>query len=256
MTISTEISVFIYIDFLVSMGLQLSKIRYRPKRYVEHYYLCNYRPLHTGGDQLSQSLLRFKSAIQDDLRAWIDCSVSELKQLAIPRDVIVMRALGSHETAVESRTDTALDRLGKSIAKAFGIRWMPWLIAKARHTRPLKSLTAKERRAEIKRTYQLTKDYFDFDGKRILLIDDITTTGITLTSIIRLIKQYFPDSRFKVFTLAKTEQESPLNASLHLSGSGYLWENDAGWRAAEPETEYNAYSKLVSCIRGDDFTID
>ena len=108
-----------------------------------------------------------------------------------------MRALGSHETAVESRTDTALDRLGKSIAKALGISWIPWLAARAKHTRPLKSLTAKERRAEIKRTYHLTEDYFDFDGKRILLIDDITTTGITLTSIIRLIKQYFPDSRFK-----------------------------------------------------------
>lgn len=236
------------------MGLQMSKIEYWPRRYVEHYYLCNYRPLHTGSDKLSHSLLRFKNALGFDLKAWIDCTVGELRQLDIPDDVIVIRALGSQETGIDRHANTALDQLGRAMADVLNLRWMPWLIGKSGPTRPLKSLAAKERRAELSHAYCLAGSYFDLNDKRLLLIDDILTTGITITSIIRLVKQSFPRARFKVFTLAKSDYQSRLNRALRLSGPTYQWKQSGGWRVAEPASEYNGYAGLVACILKDDFS--
>lgn len=170
----------------------------------------------------------------------------------MPGDFIVMRALGSKETTIDKLYDTPLDKLGKSIACAFGVEWLPQLISKPKHTRPMKFLDRMERLLELKHAYYLSDDYFDFDGKRILLVDDIVTTGSTVASIIRLIKDYFPSCRFKVFTLAKTSYETP-QLNLHLSGSAYTWKGNSGWIAAEEKATYNSYSGLCSCILNDSF---
>jgi len=238
------------------MSLQQSKLSYNPGHYVEHFYLCNYRPRHIGGDRLSRSILRFKDALAHDLRAWIDCAVSELQKVDIADDIIVMRALSSTETIIDASSDTALDKLGKAIAEKFAINWMPGLINMLKITRPLKSLEAAERSTEIKNAYSLFSENLDLNDKRLLLIDDIISTGTTITTIIRLIKQHFPRSRFKVFTLAKSDYDSSLNASLYLAGATYAWEENSGWMVAEEEPVYNRYSyaQLSNFILKDDFS--
>lgn len=106
------------------------------------YYLCNYRPLHLGGDRLSRSLIRFKEALAFDLQAWIECAIRELQQVDMPGDFIIMRALSSEETIIDSNADIALDKLGRAIAEVFNINWKPRLIGKQNYTRPLKLLAS------------------------------------------------------------------------------------------------------------------
>lgn len=235
------------------MSLQQSKIFYHQGRYAEHYYLCNYIPSRSGADKLSHSLIRFKEALAYDLQAWIDCAVSELEKLKMTSDTIVIRALGSEETKTDENSNTALDKLCKAIGETYGCQWKPGLIGKPQHQRSLKSLTWEERRKEIRHAYYLSQEYFDFDRKEILLIDDIITTGATVTAIIGLIKEYFSRARFTVFTLAKTAYIHTLNDDLHLHGSGYKWEDSMGWKVAEDEEPYNNYTGLCNCIRKDDF---
>ena len=76
------------------MGLQHSQIPFAQNHTIEHFYLCNYRPQYRGADKISRSLLRFKESLAHDLHAWIDCAVNELRNIVIPSDVIVIRALG------------------------------------------------------------------------------------------------------------------------------------------------------------------
>lgn len=236
------------------MGLQSTKLFYQKGHAVEHCYLCNYRPLADGHDKLSKSLLRFKSGLQEDLKAWIDCAVKELEQLVIPNDVMVIRALGSRETRIEENSNTALDLLGKAITAHFQLEWNPTIIGKMMSTPSLKSLSAKERSAVIKHVYCFTIYPPGFNGKRILLIDDILTTGATALSIIRLFKQYLRDTKFMVFTLAKSAYGNGLNEPIYLAGESYDWQEKSGWIAAEETTEYNNYSRLTKAILADDFS--
>jgi len=237
------------------MSLQQTKIYYHPGKYVEHYYLCNYRPHYVGGDRLSRSLLRFKEALSHDLQAWIDCAVSELQQVDMPCDVIIIRALSNEETIIDNNADTALDKLGRAIGKKFNLNWMPALIVKSKLTRPLKLLASAERWIEMKDVYQLSSpNLIDLNNKRFLLIDDIVTTGATVISVIKMMKLHFPGSKFKVFTLAKSAYDYSLNASMQLAGTAYAWEGNSGWMVAEDETHYDSYAELSACIHNDDFS--
>ena len=236
------------------MSLQQCKIYYGQGQYVEHYFLCNYRPVHAGGDRLSRSLLRFKDGLSFDLQAWIDCAVAELKKVNWNPGTVILRAIGSHETSVNSAGETALDQLGKAIAREFMLTWNPSVLIKARNTRPLKLLSAEERWTELDNAYRFSSNDSYLNDKPVLVIDDIVTTGATVISITKLFKENFPGSRVKVFTLAKSAYDSSLNTSLHLSGAAYNWEEHAGWMVAEEEADISNYSKLITHILKDDFS--
>ena len=234
------------------MGLQQQRLSYDQSHFADHYYLCNYRPKSSGADRLSSSLLRFKNALPQDIYAWIDCALHELEMLAMPANSLVIRVLHSNETGVRKESNTALDQLGRAVAKKLGIHWMPELICKSRVTRKVKYLSLKERRAELKNVYALSSEYFDFDKRTVLLIDDILTTGTTVISIIRLIREYFPGSAFKVFTLARSAYDPLYNSRVQLSGEHYLWHQQS-WVAAEGEPGYGSYEKIKECILNDRF---
>jgi predicted amidophosphoribosyltransferase len=236
------------------MGLQTSKIYYQGKHQADHYYLCNYRPLHAGGDRLSRSLLRFKEALAHDLQAWIDCALTELGQTSFPPDTILIRALASYEKRSSPQTRTALDQLGAAIALKVLLNWKPSLLEKHRTTRPHKNLAAADRWKEVRDVHHISEHAIKPGTHHFLLIDDILTTGATVVSIIRLLKSFFPAATCSVFTLAKSDQYSTLNTHLQLASAGYTWEQGAGWQVAEEEEGWSSYSNLVNCILKDDFS--
>lgn len=83
------------------------------------------------------------------------------------------------------------------IAKAFHPSRTYPIIKRVKETKALHGLTKKERGLEIQKAFEkngLLK------SKRICLVDDIFTTGSTLTEISKL----FPDTKIHYFCLAKT----------------------------------------------------
>jgi predicted amidophosphoribosyltransferase len=171
---------------------------------IPHYYLCHYLPLTAGKDPLSRSLVRFKQRLQPDLDTWIASAVEAIRTLAIVADTVILRSLRHDETRVRPEFPGALDLLGKSLAVAFGCRYLPSLLTKSRSTLPNKFLSRGERRAELRQVYRFTPipDLLP-PSTPFLLIDDILTTGTTMRALIRAVRLRSASGPIRVFTLTR-----------------------------------------------------
>ncbi|HEY3406195.1 MAG TPA: hypothetical protein VGK59_22565 [Ohtaekwangia sp.] len=205
-----------------------------------HYFLCNYRPKSQGSDSLSKSLIRFKSAWPIDVAAWVECSVSELKQVVEPGSLI-LRALQSDESMVK-RTNTGLDKLGCALAEALQGRYNPSTLQKVRETKPLKALNGAARAEELRDVYECCS--LSEDVRSIVILDDICTTGTTIRSIIDSVRRQFAFSTITIYTLAFTGYDENLNSTVQLNGSEYHWEPKEGWVVEEDHIFYMALGSL------------
>jgi predicted amidophosphoribosyltransferase len=115
----------------------------------------------------------------------------------------VTRALGSKEL-----TPSAGNRiipLAKSIAEVTGAQYIPKLLKKNKPVRPLKTIYRKAERAlELEGVYEAQQGY-NLDNKKILIVDDITTSGTTLTAIAKAIKTTYKNVSVCSFCLAHTK---------------------------------------------------
>jgi predicted amidophosphoribosyltransferase len=224
------------------MALQIQHLEFNSEKFT-HYYLCQYRPLAVGLDDLSRSLLNFKCGRQLDVEAWTECSVSELKQLRIKNNCLILRVLNSTEKVIDHTSDTPLDHLGNQISKNSNAAYMPHLLKKVRVTSQVKFLSLAERKAELSDVYVLDKLNFDVPSE-VLILDDIITTGTTVRSVIRAVRSVWRSCPVQIFTLASTDYHAKLNTSVQLNSYAYTWELEKGWKVAEDESIYS--SELAS----------
>ncbi len=132
-------------------------------------------------------------------------------------DTVILRALNSHETFVTG-TLTPLDRLGNSLATVFDCTYYPAMLHKTKLTPSIKSLTLPEREAALKDVYRIDPELFDLNHRKVLIIDDVTTTGATACAIIKSILEHFPEAGMNIFSLAWTP--SPKQQSYILDQMG------------------------------------
>lgn len=218
---------------------------------VDHFYLCHYRPKSSSGhDRLSHSLLNFKNGIQPDVRAWIECSVAELVRIFSNSRAVIVRALDHSETnATES---SPMQKLCDHIEKQIGLKNASAALSKRQPTQKLSLLSRKRRFEETAGAYVVNAE--SLSSNRILVVDDILTSGATMTAIINAIKNVRPTASIKLFTFAFCEHFSEINDSLTLTGSQYAWAQQSGWRMQEDEGYYlEVFESLCRRIRGDSF---
>jgi len=213
-----------------------------------HFFLCNYKPRSSGEDHLSRSLLRFKSKLQIDIQAWIECSIVELEKV-IDKTFIIVRALHSGELVA---TNSPLDLLGSKLAQALKCQYTPQLIRKTKTTKDLKSLNKLERVQELVNVYTFNSSE-KFKDHHFLIIDDILTTGTTLNAVAETITSNTGNTNISFFTLALVDHTAQLNQSIALKGAGYDWVTPQGWIVSEDEPRYNELNELKRKILADSF---
>ena len=91
-------------------------------------------------------------------------------------DVIVPVPLSTRRLAWRGFNQSAI--IAKVISQAFGWDFNDYSLKKVHHTRPQVGLSAKDRKMNIRGAFRSDRV---LAGKRILLIDDIVTTGSTLS---------------------------------------------------------------------------
>ena len=145
------------------------------KQSFRHVESC-VSPLYYEGD-VRRSLLRYKFgglSVYAPKYAELMCGCIERNGLSF--DLISWTPLGRKRLRKRGYDQAKL--LAEEVALFFGQTALP-LLRKARHTRPQSSLSAEQRWRNAKGAYTCMEG-LDLSGKRVLLVDDIVTTGATL----------------------------------------------------------------------------
>ena len=80
--------------------------------------------------------------------------------------------------------------LAKVIAEESGTQFMPDLLRRTRPTRQQVGLSEAERRANVEGAFQLNlSERLSLEGRTVVLIDDVWTTGATLDACCRVLKR-------------------------------------------------------------------
>jgi predicted amidophosphoribosyltransferase len=168
------------------------------------YHVAYYHAARVGyQDIVSRSLHDFKDGCEPQAARWI--------ALAAPRvcgklefDVVV-RSLAAGE--LKASPGTPLDRLCEAIAGGSGAMYEPARLEKEKLVRAMTSLGGRAlRQKELDGVYR-------FDGSglardvRILVVDDIATTGATLEAVSRAVRRALPGAVVTCFVLARVEAQ-------------------------------------------------
>ncbi len=102
-------------------------------------------------------------------------------------DFDYITAVPLHHKRLKNRGYNQSEILAKMVAKAIGTEYKP-LLERRINTRALNRLGGEERRKEIKGAFSLKKGV-SVEGKNILIIDDIYTTGATINECCKVLKK-------------------------------------------------------------------
>jgi competence protein ComFC len=92
-----------------------------------------------------------------------------------------------HPTKAREREFNQAERLARHLGRALGIPCNTSWLRRIRPTRTQTTLTRKERAANVRKAFAATKGA-RLDGERIVLIDDVFTTGATTNACARALK--------------------------------------------------------------------
>ena len=182
------------------------------------YHVAYYHAARVGyQDIVSRSLHDFKDGCEPQAARWIALAAPRVcKDLNFE---IIVRALRAGE--LKASPNIPLDRLCMAIAGGSGAAYEPERVEKGRCVRALTSLGGRlARQKELDGVYR-----FDASGLagavKVLLVDDIATTGATLEAISRAITQALPGAVITCFVLARVEaqlQNRHINPDYFLRG--------------------------------------
>jgi predicted amidophosphoribosyltransferase len=186
------------------MELMQRKLRYLNNSFFRLYHLCYYFSSMEQWDVDRNRIILFKNYDERTIRFFITQSINFLLSHRMDKDLIIIRALSSKELKIDVKSNSALDRLGKSLSAVFGCVYLPEILEKERHTKPIKSLTLADRQKELSSVYKIRDLTVNLNGRKILIIDDVVTTGTTSCSIIKAVVEKYPAVKINIFSLAWT----------------------------------------------------
>ena len=96
--------------------------------------------------------------------------------------------------------------LAEPVAKALGIPFLAEAFVKSKETQKQSSLSYAARFKNVEKAFLLSMPKSTFKGKRILLIDDVLTTGATADALSKLLASCGAES-ILVATIAGTQKE-------------------------------------------------
>lgn len=89
--------------------------------------------------------------------------------------------------------------IAKSVAEKLGIEYVDGALEKTKELLPQEELSGKERIESVKGAFKLGKNKDKLNGKNVLLIDDILTTGATASAVSHELKKVAKEVNVLVF---------------------------------------------------------
>ena len=100
-----------------------------------------------------------------------------------------------HKRKIRKRGFNQAALIAKYLASYLGIECLPDALIRVRETSPMRGLSKEERAENIKGCFELNNDIKEkIEGKRVLLLDDIYTTGATASECRKTLEEGHPGS--------------------------------------------------------------
>ena len=127
-----------------------------------------------------------------------------------PAQTVLVYLPRSRKKALVSGTDQG-KKLADALSERSGIAVVPAICRRRGKEKQQKHLTYGERRKNARETYVL-RPRLRLDGKNVILIDDIVTTGSTLAAATRLLRKI---GASRIYAVAVAVDDQNKNAELH-----------------------------------------
>ena len=168
------------------------------KNFIEHYYFFRYKDLIRR--QIISLKFNERPYISQTITYFLKKMKKSFEKLKI-YDIIVVVPVSKKRKKERGYNQSEL--LAKAISKTLKIPIAKNVLVKIKNTVPQSSLN-KEQRAENAKGVYSASNYIKIRDKKILLIDDIYTTGSTLNECANaLVKKGIKREKISVLTLAK-----------------------------------------------------
>ncbi len=119
----------------------------------------------------------------------------------LQEDVDVITFVPTNQSTLRERGYNQAELLARELAEMLDKPCLP-MLEKTRETKPMHGLRPEARRANVLGAYRLCCGASQVSGKRILLADDILTTGSTLSECSRTLKMAGADKVFCICAAA------------------------------------------------------
>jgi ComF family protein len=93
-----------------------------------------------------------------------------------------------HGARERMRTYNQSGLLARGLAKRLGVPYLPHALSRVRRTATQTHLTASERRRNVEGAFRVGPARW-VDGRRVLLVDDVMTTGATVNDCARALRE-------------------------------------------------------------------
>ncbi|HMR39795.1 MAG TPA: ComF family protein [Ignavibacteria bacterium] len=95
-----------------------------------------------------------------------------------------------YKTKLRERGFNQSEYICMGIVQYLNSELVPDMIIRVRHTTTQTKLSREERISNLKNAFTINKDYKDIiSGKRIIIVDDVVTTGSTMNEAIKVLKE-------------------------------------------------------------------
>ena len=155
-------------------------------------------------DKMVEYILKFK--FQGVLELGIRLTDEALNRLADPLrknnyDFVIPVPL--HKSRQRRREYNQSEIIARRVSKAIGAEYISDSIFRVRSTRQQAKIDSETKRwVNVKNAFSLSDEgYIDFKARRVLIVDDIVTTGATIYEVSKPIREQKPE-RVDVFSLA------------------------------------------------------
>ena len=146
-------------------------------------------PLGQYRDELRRAVLSMKQRHYDHLSTTMSRLYTFCRgQQALDFQPHVAVPVPMHWTRQIDRGTNSAEILAVEIARKLGISTAPRMLTRCRNTLPQTELLPENRARNVRGAFRLTTGY-DIHGARVLLVDDILTTGATCHEIAGVLKR-------------------------------------------------------------------
>ncbi len=169
---------------LINSKMFLNKVKLYQDKYInEHFYVFSYEGI------IREKILQYKFKEYSYLsNTFCEFFINNKKLYGFLKKYDIITPVPISNLRMRERGYNQSDLIAKKVAKFANITYYPKILIKSKNNKPQSTLNKEQRLENVKNVYKI-QNIAKIKERRILLFDDIYTTGATANECARILKQ-------------------------------------------------------------------